>query len=556
MHSEKNQETFPALDLQKENHRVVKRAMNLFLVLFLAFGFVLAGGAAVLYRLDMRSYIQELMTMEIHSLDLQVATLDHELNSVAGDVLFLAEENELMMHLDSGNSALFDDMAREYERLVRNRPSYDQTRYIDSTGMERVRVNNRDGFVESVPSSGLQDKGNRYYFLDCYALGERAIFLSPLDLNVENGKVESPPRPMLRIGTPVFDSAGRKRGIVLINYDASSLLQHILQSGVGSEGVSMLLNADGYWLMNPNRDKEWGFMFQDRTDVTFARDYPDEWLRMKGREEGQFRTDRGLFTFRTIHPHEDLKRFCKTISALSPSPKGHAPESYHWILISRVLPETLDAYTRNLLFKLFMGGGALFLVVAFGAWNLAMAVSRRRIYQAQLIAMAMYDALTGLPNRKLFFDRLDAGISNAQRYGRKLALLYIDLDGFKQVNDTMGHQAGDQLLIAVGKALRKTVRKSDTVARLGGDEFAVILSEVGSADEAVKVGEKIVEELCRPFKLHLGTAEIGASVGVAVFPDHEDSAAALVKLADKAMYESKSKGRGTCTVTGEASASG
>lgn len=553
MHSEKNQETFPALNLQKENHRIVRRAMNLFLVLFLAFGFVLAGGAATLYRLDMRSYIQELMTMEIHSLDLQVATLDHELNSVAGDVLFLAEENELMLHLDSGNSALFDDMAREYERLVRNRPSYDQTRYIDSTGMERVRVNNRDGFIESVPSSGLQDKGNRYYFLDCYALGERAIFLSPLDLNVENCKIESPPRPMLRIGTPVFDSARRKRGIVLINYDASSLLQHILQSGIGSEGVSMLLNEDGYWLMSPDRDKEWGFMYPDRADVTFARDYPDEWLRMKDREEGQFRTEKGLFTFKVIHPHEDLKRFCKTISALSPSSKGHAAESYHWILISRVLPETLDAYTRNLLFKLFMGGGALFLVVAFGAWNLALAVSRRRIYQAQLIAMAMYDALTGLPNRKLFFDRLDAGISNAHRYGRRLALLYIDLDGFKQVNDTMGHQAGDQLLIAVGEALRKTVRKSDTVARLGGDEFAVILSEVGNVGEAAKVGGKIVDELCRPFKLRMGTAEIGASVGVAVFPDHEESAAALVKLADKAMYESKSKGRGTCTVAGETS---
>lgn len=548
MHPEKTEDTFPSANVQRENQKVVRKAMTLFMLLFLLIVFLLGGGAAVLYRIDMSSFLRELMAQELHSLDLQAQTVDNALSVVAGDVLFLAEENELILHLDSGNPALIRDMQREYERLARNRPSYDQIRFLDATGMERVRVNSRDGIIRAVPDTELQDKSNRYYFRNCFALGARDIFLSPLDLNVENGKVEDPPRPMMRIGTPVFDSAGAKRGIVLINYQASNMLQRILQNGISTEAVTMLLDEDGYWLMGPDAAKEWGFMYLDRGDVTFARDYPDEWLKMRETKQGQIRTRHGLFTFKTIYPHKGLEQFGKGMNSRCPTDGETGNRPYHWVLVSRVRPEVLNDYTRALLIKLFLGGGGLFMAVAFGAWNLALAVSRRRLYQAQLFAMAMYDALTGLPNRKLFFDRLDAGIANAQRYGRKLALLYVDLDGFKKVNDTMGHATGDQLLVAVGRALQESVRKSDTVARLGGDEFAIILSEIGSAEEARKVGEKIVAELCRPFELRSATAEIGASVGVAVLPDHEDNAASLVRSADKAMYESKSKGRGTCTV--------
>ncbi|TDT82725.1 sensor domain-containing diguanylate cyclase [Pseudodesulfovibrio indicus] len=554
MTAQEMEAAFPSANVQRENQKVIRKAMNLFMLLFLVVIFLLGGGAAVLYRMDMRSYVQELMSLEVHSLDLQVAAIDNALTSVVGDVLFLAEENELILHLDSGDPALVRDMRREYERLAKNRPAYDQIRFLDATGMERVRVNNRDGILRPVPEAELQDKGNRYYFRDCFALDERAIYLSPLDLNVENGQVEQPPRPMMRIGTPVFDSAGNKRGIVLINYAAADMLEHILRAGIVADGTSMLLNEDGYWLLGPDETKEWGFMYLDKGDATFARDFPDEWLRMRDAEQGQFRTGNGLFTFRTIHPHKKLARFGKSLNAQCPAPGKDGKGPYHWVLLSRIGPEVLNDFTRALLIKLFLGGGALFMAVALGAWNLALAVSRRRLYQAQLFAMAMYDALTGLPNRKLFFDRLGGGIESARRYGRRLALLYVDLDGFKQVNDTMGHQTGDELLVQVGKALRRTVRKSDTVARLGGDEFAIILSEVGSVEEAVKVGEKIVDELCRPFELRTATAKVGASVGVAVFPDHASQADTLVRGADKAMYRSKSKGRGTCTVAEAVSA--
>ena len=123
--------------------------------------------------------------------------------------------------------------------------------------------------------------------------------------------------------------------------------------------------------------------------------------------------------------------------------------------------------------------------------------------------------------------------------------MYIDLDGFKEVNDTMGHSAGDELLIKVGDVLKKDLRKADMVARLGGDEFAIILFEINKMEDARLVQEKVVATLSQPFKLKAGTVRIGASVGAAVFPDNEDNMNALIKHADACMYKAKEKRKNT-----------
>ncbi len=146
-------------------------------------------------------------------------------------------------------------------------------------------------------------------------------------------------------------------------------------------------------------------------------------------------------------------------------------------------------------------------------------------------------------------DDMEEGISHAARHDRRLGLLYIDLDGFKSVNDTMGHDSGDELLIKVGVTMKEILRKADTVARLGGDEFAVIIFEIKGMGDARLVGNKVVEELCQPFQLKAGIARIGGSVGASIFPDHENTAGALIKNADTAMYEAKAKGKNTCVMS-------
>ena len=153
--------------------------------------------------------------------------------------------------------------------------------------------------------------------------------------------------------------------------------------------------------------------------------------------------------------------------------------------------------------------------------------------------LALHDELTGLPNRRLFQDRLTSAIERARRTGSHVALLLVDLDHFKQVNDTVGHHAGDEVLKQVSEMFTGRVRRSDTVARTGGDEFSIILEEPMTRADAVRVGQTLTQLLDEPFKFDEHSVRVGASVGVAVFPDDAADAEALCIAADLRMYAGK-----------------
>ncbi|MFC5301980.1 diguanylate cyclase [Azospira restricta] len=179
-----------------------------------------------------------------------------------------------------------------------------------------------------------------------------------------------------------------------------------------------------------------------------------------------------------------------------------------------------------------------------------LAASNQRLTESEkrLHDMAHHDPLTGLANRLLLFERIGHAQQLAARHGRGFAVLLIDLDGFKTVNDTLGHDAGDQLLLAVARRLRDSVRSADTVARIGGDEFVVLIEECGDADAVKALAEKIVAALRRPVVLDDGEVTIGASVGIARWPEHGEGAEALLRAADQAMYSAKRIGRNRVAV--------
>ncbi len=161
----------------------------------------------------------------------------------------------------------------------------------------------------------------------------------------------------------------------------------------------------------------------------------------------------------------------------------------------------------------------------------------------QLEKKAFIDTLTQLPNRSLFFDRLEHSISLSKRNSNKLAIVFLDLDRFKYINDTLGHAVGDQLLQDVAKRLSDCARKSDTVARLGGDEFTLILPDITTFRDAAIVSQKILDSLTRPFCLSNAEYTIGASLGISLYPLNGDSSEELVKNADIAMYHAKQNGK-------------
>ncbi len=169
-------------------------------------------------------------------------------------------------------------------------------------------------------------------------------------------------------------------------------------------------------------------------------------------------------------------------------------------------------------------------------------VSNRRLAERQLVHTATHDPLTNLVNRLLLYDRLAQELARARRHSRKIALLNIDLDRFKRVNDTLGHSIGDRLLKAVGVRLKTILRESDTLARIGGDEFMIVLSDIKQEDDVSRIAESILQVLRKPFDMESFKIPVSASIGVAYYPSDGDDSEALMKAADLAMYEAKSRG--------------
>lgn len=168
--------------------------------------------------------------------------------------------------------------------------------------------------------------------------------------------------------------------------------------------------------------------------------------------------------------------------------------------------------------------------------------TQRQQQERELAHQAEHDSLTDLPNRTLLSDRLEAGIARASRYHRKLGVIYIDLDGFKPINDRYGHETGDCLLQAVAQRLTHTMRQSDTVSRIGGDEFVICLEHIKNREDASAAAAKIIKALGAPYRIDSKQMEISASLGIAMYPDHGKDPTTLLRCADEAMYRSKGDG--------------
>lgn len=265
-----------------------------------------------------------------------------------------------------------------------------------------------------------------------------------------------------------------------------------------------------------------------------------------------------------IFGYDEKEILGKNVSVLMPAPDRENHDGY----ISRYLQSGqahVIGTTREL--QAIRKDGTVFPVqlaiseVKLGGTHLFTAmlrdISEQKLAQQRIEQLAHYDELTHLPNRSLFYDRLEQAIMAAKRRKRGLALLFIDLDGFKQVNDMHGHHVGDLLLAHTAERLRLCIRESDTLARLGGDEFTVILNDAGEPEKLAVLANKIIASIAQPFDLQGRAVQISASIGIARYPEDAPSKGTLLIVADKAMYAAKTAGKGTYRfgIPGDATAS-
>ena len=230
---------------------------------------------------------------------------------------------------------------KEFRNFAMFARVYDQIRFIDSLGKERIRVNYNGRDAVAVPKGRLQDKSQRYYFRDALRLKVNEIYISHMDLNMESGKIERPFKPMIRFAKPVYDDSGRLRGIVFLNYLATTLLNDFKEFMAGSWGNIMMVNAKGDWLSSPESKNEWGFMLGHKE--SFVARYVKAWAYINSHESGAVQTTAGLFVFKTVWPYAVNESRGELV------PGKRISERY-WKIITHVSPQNLS-YSPLSVFK-------------------------------------------------------------------------------------------------------------------------------------------------------------------------------------------------------------
>ncbi len=372
-------------DASPDRYAIAKRTLIIFLPVCALLIAMMAFYLLPTQRHEMAFYRSEAW----HFVDLQAATVDAEVQQAVSDLRLLSNRTEMKNLWDADGRlvpGVLANLTIDYLQMAKYRQLYDQVRLLEENGMEIVRIDVDDDRPTAVPRERLQNKYGRYYFRDSFGLDKGEVFVSPLDLNVERGEIEQPLKPMIRFATPVFDGNGRKRGVVLLNYLGAKLLQRFAaQAREAIDNQAMLLNADGYWLYGPRSEDEWGFMFEDRKDRSFANAHPDAWERIKTEEFGQFETPQGLFTTRTVKP--------LVVGQYSSTGAGEASgvsaarlnsSRYSWTIVSFTPAEALYAASNRRVRVAAAGIGILALLALLGSWRIATINGRRRLAEREL----------------------------------------------------------------------------------------------------------------------------------------------------------------------------
>jgi len=634
-----------------------RRTLRHFARLFFPLALIVLAGGGMYVNLSGRAVMEAVKARESARISQEAQVMMTAFGARAADAVFLAAR----IAAEIGPSGEVDKKRAEQLLLAfaRVKNAFVQVRFLDPRGYEVVRINRVPQGDEQVSDDRLQDKSQTAYFREGAALPVGHVFVSRFDLNVEHGKIEEPFQPVLRFSSAVVGPDGTFAGLVVLNLDGQIPLGRLRRAAVAALGRPLMANSQGYWLLGPDDEQEWGFQIASRRDRTLEASWPGAWERMATDERGQFVLHGDLYTFdsvqadsqggmqasTTMHAAENWK-----IVARAPKERLAPPLNTMFIIMTGGLtaflgvlswlwaasrtkrdviqaeladseaqframseasqdalvmtndqgrvafwnraaermfgvsrqdmegrplhevvapPDELDKARAGLGDFKQTGGGAVIneiseyvarrgdgspfpvelSVAAFRRedrwWAVGAArdISERKRAEEALRELATTDGLTGLLNRRHFMELGEVEIERAKRTGRPVGLIMFDVDHFKKVNDTRGHDVGDVVLVSLARTAKDALRAVDVLGRLGGEEFAAILPETG-LEEALTVAERL-----RRAVADMGLAPSGEplpvtiSLGAVLGRGTGETLDELLRRADTALYRAKSAGR-------------
>ncbi len=484
--------------------------------------------------------------------------------------------------LQDGGPLQLEQLATLFGLVMEVNPSYFQTRLISAAdnGMERVRIDRDGSLLVQVTGDDLQEKGHFPYVFDTLKLSAGDTYVSRIFIKQERGAHSGLGKPTIQLAKPVTAGPDKVLGLVVIDVDLDGMFA-LLAADLPADFQLFLANASGDFLIHPDPAQTFGF---DRGRRVLIQ---DEFAGTRALVEGK--VEQVLIDARD-GPYKD-----KPVVAAFIGPKGETSSDGRGLILGLAQPlasvlaqaDRLGAVTLRIVLGLSFACMLLAALVARAVTrpinSMSAAVERftdqrgaeglplqrqdeigvlarsfsqlRDQIQRQLAELersrrelehlAQHDPLTGLPNRALFADRVEQALAVARRDSGRLALMFIDLDRFKPVNDNQGHAAGDRLLKELAGRIRGVVRESDTAARIGGDEFVVLLHNIQQDEDALTVGEKIRLVINQPFLIEGQSITVSASIGISLYPEDGADLLELSKHADEAMYRAKESGLNT-----------
>jgi class 3 adenylate cyclase len=440
------------------------------------------------------------------------------LQLITADVLFLSEYHELK---NFQNSQHFKVICQDFLSFIQHKKIYDQIRFFDKTGMEIVRINNNNGHPKIVPKEKLQSKAHRYYFKDVILMPQGAIFLSPFDLNIEHKKIEKPLKPIIRIGTPVFDNQGHRSGVVLVNYLGAQLLKDLEKTSTHVMEKIMLVNADGFWLKGLKPEDEWGFMFKERQARRFQNRFPNEWQQISNTEIGQFESAKGLFTFVTVYPNLEIKRIINTAYSSIDLKK-------HWKLISYISTENMWEASKHFMHRLMAIYIMFIVLTGIGAWQLSQMSLRKKLAEQdikkQFISYARFvpREFLSLLNKKHFSE-----IELGNQIQQNMTIFFSDIRSYTKLSESLSPKETFLFLNSYFGEINPSIQKyNGFIDKMIGDAIMALFP--GNPQDALLAvidmkhqlsiynqgrKEKGLEPICAGFGLHYGEVTLG-TIGI------------------------------------------
>ena len=483
-------------------------------------------------------------------------------------------------------------LAEVFAATLATHPEYFQIRFIsaDHHGLERVRVDRDGNSLTRVSPEDLQEKAHFPYVFRTLRLSKGDIHLSKITINHEEGAHSGLGKPTLRVATPVVGAGGKALGVMVINVDLHGLFA-LLKTDLPRDYGLYLANEWGDFLIHPDPAMAFGFdqgrrvllqegfrqaepLFQGRADAVMAIQVGETAPAGRGGTAPPSYAEGGQVVAFQKLPFGEAGTSQFVVVGLSKPLAGVLAETralgnktmqivLGFSLLAMLLSSAVSRFITRHLNRIVaavqrfsqdhvMSGLPLdrhdeigLLARSFNDMRIEIQAHIAQLHDSrrQLDHLARHDTLTGLPNRMMFYDTLEHEMAAARRSGKQLAVFFIDLDRFKQINDSLGHAVGDEVLRVAARRLKGMVREVDIVARLGGDEFMVLLAGLEDHHHLAAIAKKIIDGVVLPIRVGPHELQVSASIGISLYPRDATGAADLVHKADLAMYQSKTSGR-------------